>query len=472
MSEELCWKSAAELADLYRRRETSPVEVVEAVLDRLEKVNPEINAFVTITADEARNSARLAEKRLASGEELPELFGVPITVKDLTDTAGVRTTYGCVAYSDYIPDEDALAWARLKAAGTILIGKTTTCEFGLLGVTESKLTGSTGTPWDPTRTSGGSSGGAASATAAGIAPLAWGSDGGGSIRVPASLCGVVGVKPSIGRIPHAENTDTDSTEGPIARTVLDAALLLDATVGQHPGDRISVPHSGESFAAAARQDGDLSGLRIAAVHDLGQQVLDPQVRSVFDTALEDMRSAGATVECAEISLPDTQEFFAHFNGPEYASYVDEMRAAGLDIWPLVADFAERGRSVSGQQASRAARQGKTDIYNAFTGVLDGFDFMVTPTTPTPAFPHAGDYGPPGHFEGQDVPALGVFLHSMTEPPSHAGLPAISVLGGFTPGGLPVGLQFIGRMYEDASVISCAARYERATAWNLRRPLTS
>ena len=191
---ELVWKPATELARLYRSGELSPAEVVEAVLDRLDTVNPSINAFVTVTADQARKQAKEAEARFRSGDGAPPLCGIPVTVKDLTDTAGVRTTYGCQSLAGNVPDRDAISWERLRQAGAILIGKTTTPEFGLLGVTESHLTGTTSTPWDPSRTSGGSSGGAAAAVAAGVAPLALGSDGGGSIRVPASCCGVVGVK--------------------------------------------------------------------------------------------------------------------------------------------------------------------------------------------------------------------------------------------------------------------------------------
>lgn len=466
---ELFWKSASEIAELYRQREASPLEVVDAVLERLEVVDPILNVMVTTTAESAREQAVAATERFAKGEELPELFGVPITVKDLTETAGVRTTYGCTAFADHVPDEDSIAWSRLKEQGVILLGKTTTPEFGLIGVTESKLTGATGNPWDSTRNSGGSSGGAASSVVAGVGPLAWGSDGGGSIRVPASWCGAVGIKPTSGRIAHAHNTDTDTTDGPIARTVLDAALMFDATVGPHVLDRIALPATGESYAAAARQAGDLAGVRIAACHDLGQEVLDPEVRRVFDAALADMRDAGAIVEEVSITLPDTMEFFDHFNGPEYALYADELAAADFELWPMITDMAARGMTVTGAQASRAIRHGKTEIYDAFVSAMSGFDVMVTPTTPIVAQPHFGDYGPTAVIEGREVPPLGLFLHSMTEPPSHAGLPAISVPGGFTERGLPVGLQFIGPLYRDAFTVHLAAGYERITSWHSVHP---
>jgi Asp-tRNA(Asn)/Glu-tRNA(Gln) amidotransferase A subunit family amidase len=191
------------------------VEVVEAVLDRMDQVDPVLNIMVTSTAEQARDDAKVAERRFLAGGDLPALYGIPMTVKDLAETAGVRTTYGCTAFADNVPDFDAIGWARLKEQGVILLGKTTTPEFGLIGVTESKLTGSTSTPWRPGYNASGSSGGAAAAVVAGVGPIAWGSDGGGSIRVPSSLCGAVGIKPSLGRIPTLNSVDGDETDGPI-----------------------------------------------------------------------------------------------------------------------------------------------------------------------------------------------------------------------------------------------------------------
>ncbi|MFF0700054.1 amidase [Streptomyces tendae] len=469
MADDLTWLSAHELGQFYRSRQVSPVEVVGAALDRLEQVDARLNVMVTVTADTAREQALKAEQRFAAGEELPPLYGVPITVKDLTDTVGVRTTYGCVAYADHVPDEDAAAWSRLKQAGTILLGKTTTPEFGLLGVTESKLTGTTGTPWDSARAAGGSSGGAAASTVAGVAPVAWGSDGGGSIRVPASLCGAVGVKPSTGRIPHIGNTEPDSTEGPITRRVVDAALLLDATVGPHPLDRLSLPATGERYAEAALAEGDLSGLRVAADHGLLHGPVDRETQRVFSEALADLRAAGASVEEIQVELPDPFEFFLAYWGTEYIPFVELMRAAGLDVWPLAADIAERAARLSPADVARAGRETKTDIYLAYAKVFAHFDLLVTPTTPFPAFPHAEDTGGPTAVDGRPLAEPGWHLHRLTESPSHAGLPAVSLPCGFTTEGLPVGLQIVGPQHADAAVISAAARYERATDWWTRHP---
>ncbi|MFF3501223.1 amidase [Streptomyces sp. NPDC003247] len=470
MSDELIWKSAAELGELYRSREVSPVEVVEAVIDRMEHVQPVLNIMVTKTAEQARVDAKAAERRFASGDDLPLLYGIPVTVKDLAETAGVRTTYGCTAFAEYVPDFDNIGWARLKAHGAILLGKTTTPEFGLLGVAQSKLTGATSTPWRPGYDAGGSSAGAAAAVVAGVGPIAWGSDGGGSIRVPSSLCGAVGIKPSIGRVPYIDCDDGDSTDGPIARTVLDAAIALEATNGHDPRDRFSVQKDTRNYIEAARAAGDLSGVRVAACYHLGQNILDPDVRRLFGAALDDMRAAGAVVEEVEIDLPDTEEYFAHINGHSYQQYAEELEGKGVELWPVVKQLARRATEVTARQVNDANHAGKTTIYNAFRAAMAGADVMVTPTTAVPAFPHSSTHGPSAVVDGHHVEALGHLCHMTTEPPSHAGLPAISVPGGFTPAGLPIGLQFIGPLWGDADLISVAARYERATDWHKRHPV--
>lgn len=470
MTDELIWKSAADLGELYRRREVSPVEVVEAVLDRMDHVQPILNIMVTATAEQARADAKEAEKRFTAGDVLPPLFGVPMTVKDLAETKGVRTTYGCVAFADHVPDFDAVGWERLKAQGVILLGKTTTPEFGLLGVTESKLTGSTSTPWRPGFNAGGSSGGAAAAVVAGVGPIAWGSDGGGSIRVPSSLCGAVGIKPSLGRIPTIDSEDGDSTDGPIARTVLDAAMVLEVTNGHDPRDRHSVAKDTRNYIEAATAPGDLTGVRIAACYHLGQDILDPEVRRLFGEAVDDMRAAGAVVEEVEIELPDTMTYFDHINGHAYQQAAEQMKTWSIEIWPMILELADRAGAATARQIHDANHRVKTDIYNAFRAAMNGADVMVTPTTATPAFPHGGPGGPAGTVDGRHVPALGNLAHMTTEPPSHAGLPAISVPGGFTSDGLPIGVQFIGKLWADFDVISAASRYERATTWHTRHPM--
>jgi Asp-tRNA(Asn)/Glu-tRNA(Gln) amidotransferase A subunit family amidase len=462
---EKSWRTAEELARAYRAGEYSPVDAVEAALERIAEVDADVNSMVTVNAKAARAQAEEATRRLRTGEELPPLFGIPVTVKDLTDTAGVRTTYGAVLHKDHVPDTDALAWARLKDAGVILIGKTTTPEYGMQGITDSLLTGPTSTPWRIGHNSGGSSGGAAAGVAAGIVPIAWGSDGGGSIRVPAALCGVVGIKPSVGRVPHDNNDDPDGTEGPIARTVLDAAEMLDATVGRHKRDRFSIPSTGERFSDSARGDGDLHGLRIAASANLGQGEIDPEVRNVFSDALEVLRSLGATVTMVDPDLPPVLDFFLAYWGPDFITFVDEMDDADQPVVPFIRWAADRARSLDPVAVSAAMRAAKTRIYNGFADVFENHDAIVTPTTPFSARPHPQVE----EIVGESLERPELELHRLTEPPSHAGLPAITVPSGFSEGGLPLGLQIIAPLYEDARAIYIASRYERATPWHSHHP---
>jgi Asp-tRNA(Asn)/Glu-tRNA(Gln) amidotransferase A subunit family amidase len=474
----LCWIPATQLAGMYRRKEVSPVAVVDAVLDRLERVNPVINAFVTVLADQAREAARRAQEQLAKGsDDLPPLHGIPVTVKDLTNTAGVRTTYGSVAFADHVPSEDSVAWARMKAAGAILIGKTTTPEFGMLGVTESRLTGITGNPWNPALTAGGSSGGAAAAIAAGLAPLAWGSDGGGSIRVPASCCGVVGLKASPGRIPSGgddEAFDTVSTVGPLTRTVADAALLLSVTAGPDPREPLGLPPLRPGEIEAALAEPTVRGLRVGYSPDLGWGTVARNVAAGVEAAAQLFGTGlGGRVESVKISLPDPIQYFLDFWSPGFTGAVDELTSgpgAGMQqLHPMILELAEVGRRIPAATYLRTATATRAQIARAFAAVFDDYDLLLTPTTPVTAFPHNPEGGP-AEIDGIRVPRWpGLNLHRLTEPPSHAGLPAVSICCGFTADGLPVGLQIIGRPRADTAVLAAAAAYEAATAWHAHRP---
>jgi Asp-tRNA(Asn)/Glu-tRNA(Gln) amidotransferase A subunit family amidase len=474
----LCWIPATELSGMYRRKEISPVEVVDAVLDRLERVNPGINAFVTVCADQARAAARRAEVELSSGsDELPPLHGIPVTVKDLTNTAGVRTTYGSVAFADHVPAADSIGWARIKAAGAILIGKTTTPEFGMLGVTESGLTGITGNPWNPAMTAGGSSGGAAACVAAGIAPLAWGSDGGGSIRVPASCCGVVGLKASPGRIPVGGDDDpfdNVSVVGPLTRTADDAALLLSVTAGPDLGEPLALPPLSPAEIADALSAPSVRGLNVAYCPDLGA---GPVARAVSDSveAAAQLFETGlkARVEQVEVSLPDPIQYFLDFWTPGFTVAVDELaggpEADRPQLHPMIGELAEIGRRIPAAAHLRTARQTRAQIARAFAAVFADHDLLLTPTTPVTAFPHNPEGGPSA-IDGTRIPRWpGLNFHRLTEPPSHAALPAVSICCGFTADGLPVGLQIIGPPRADTAVLAAAAAFQAATTWHAHRP---
>ncbi|MEU9345278.1 amidase [Streptomyces sp. NPDC048278] len=475
-SEEIVWMPGHRMAEAIRAKELSPTEAVTAVLGQLEKVEPHINAFVTVVAEQALEQAKEAERQIARGDETGPLHGVPITVKDLTSTAGVRTTFGAEAFKDYVPEHDDVSWARLKAAGAILVGKTTTPPFGLLGITDSDVSGRTSTPWAaPTHTSGGSSGGAAASVACGVAPFAWGSDGGGSIRVPAACCGVVGLKSTPNRIPGSESLwDTTSVVGPLTRNVRDSALLLDVTAGPDPRFPLGLPYAGESFEAATLNP-TVAGLRIAYSPDFGSAEIDHEVRAVVDEAVRTLESAGgAHVEQVEMSVPDPIDYFGKIYGPAFAAMMAMPTPTGgtfgdLPVHPAIRSIAAVGRTMSAMDYFHVEQVVRTQILQAFLGVLGDHDLLVSPTMPVPAFPHPGVEAGNTHVNGKPVANPMLDFHRMTESPTHAMLPAITVNCGFTEAGLPVGLQIMGPLRADAAVLAAAAAFENITAWSARRP---
>src|SRR5262249_35452487 len=296
-SDDLCWVPALELAELIRSKKVSPLEVTDAVLARIERVNPTLNAFCALTADEARDAAQAAEVSVMTGEELGPLHGVPVSVKDLVFTRRVPTTGGSRLFADHVPEEDAVAVERLKGAGAIILGKTNTAEFGHKAVTDNPLFGITRNPWSSSLTSGGSSGGSAAAVAAGMGPLALGTDDGGSIRIPASFCGIYGLKPSFGRVPRGAGFpgwETLSPAGPLTRAVRDAALVLDALAGPDDRDRFSLPaDAGPSYLESC--EGGLAGLSVAWSADLGHAIVDPEVAEICAKAAEDFEALGCHV---------------------------------------------------------------------------------------------------------------------------------------------------------------------------------
>ncbi|GAB3616598.1 amidase [Okibacterium endophyticum] len=469
---ELTWMGGYEMATKIRARDISPVEAVDAALAQLERTEPHLNAFVTVTAEAARAQGRQAEERLmaSNGNDLGALFGVPITVKDLCDTAGVRTTYGSKAFADHVPTEDSIAWARLKAAGAILIGKTTTPEFGALGVTDSALTGVTNNPWRTTHTSGGSSGGAAASVAAGVTAFAWGSDGGGSVRVPAACCGVVGHKASLGRIPGEQAWESAVTDGPLTRSVVDSALLLAVTAGPHPNDPLSLPWTGDDFVAAVLNDPSLAGLRIAFTPDCGSANVDHEVARIVQRAVQRIADdGGAHVEQIEMALPDPIEYFEHYWSPSFAAGVRAAEATQNMGHPAMTRLAEIGERMSAVDYLTTATQTRGEISRGFNNVLAKHDLVVMPTMPVTAFPHPGEAAGNTHVNGEPVHAPHLDFHRLTEPPSHAGLPAITVPCGFSEEGLPVGLQIVGPRFADSAVLAAAAAFEAISPWNTVRP---
>src|SRR5579871_951676 len=296
---DLCYMPAGEMAAAIRTRRVSPVEIVDHILARIERLNPTLNAFCTVTADRARADARAAEAAVMRGDAVGPLHGVPVSIKDLIDTAGVRTTLGSRVFSDYVPAEDAPAVVRLRRAGAILLGKTNTCEFGHKAVTDNRVFGPSRNPWRLSHTPGGSSGGAAAAVAAGLGPLAVGTDGGGSIRIPASCCGVVGFKQTLGLVPHDMTPDGFGNQShitPMSRTVMDSALMLQAMAGPDRCDPHSLGLAVPDFVASARPQGDLKGVRIAWRPYLGNRKLAAEVRAACEDGLAALAALGAEIE--------------------------------------------------------------------------------------------------------------------------------------------------------------------------------
>jgi len=466
-ADELCWMSAARLVKAIKRKKVSPVEVMRAVLDRIERVNPRLNAFVTLTADQALRDARAAERAVGKrGATLGALHGVPFSTKDLVNTKGIRTTFGTRLYADNVPTEDAPMVARMKAAGAIQLGKTNTPTFGWIGATHNLVFGITRNPWHLDRTPGGSSGGASAAVAAGLGPLAIGTDGGGSIRIPAACTGIFGHKASYGRIPVYPPSGAWSLGhiGPMTRTVEDAALMMNACAGPDERDQYSLPAAGTDYVKALR--GSLKGLRVAWAADLGNaRVVDPEVEVVCAKAAKRFRELGARVDEARPSWPsckDTWEaIFCGGIATRMAPYLAERRA---DIDPGLLPIIERTLKWPPTRYVQAWFD-RLAWYDHVRKFFETYDLLLTPTIATPPFKVGLDN--PTEIAGRPVEPYDWIPY--TYPFNLTGNPAASVPCGFTKDGLPVGLQIVGRRFDDVSVLRAAAGYEKIAPWADHKP---
>jgi aspartyl-tRNA(Asn)/glutamyl-tRNA(Gln) amidotransferase subunit A len=465
-NDELCWLPATELAALIRRRKVSPVEAIDAVLDRIERLNPGLNAYVTVTGDEARRAARAAERAVTrKGARLGPLHGVPFSVKDLVITKGVRTTFGTPLYRDNVPSEDAPMVERLRAAGAIMVGKTNTPTFGWIGVTHNLLFGPTRNPWNPERTPGGSSGGASAAVAAALAPLAIGTDGGGSIRIPASCAGIFGLKPSFGRIPvyPASAAWSLSHIGPMTRTVADAALMLQVSAGPDERDPNSLPAARVDYVRALA--GGVKGLRIAYASDLGfAEAVDPEVAASCARASRAFRELGARVETVRPGWPSCRDawygIFCGGIGARLAPY----RERRDEIEPGLLRIIEEMLSGSPTRYVEAWFE-RLAWWQHPRAFFERYDLLLTPTIACAPFALGLDNA----VEIAGTPVRPYSWIPFTWPFNLTGQPAASVPCGFTKDGLPIGLQIVGRRFDDATVLRAAAAFERARPWAHRRP---
>ena len=470
MSDELLFLPATRAAAMIRAGALSPVAYVTAVLDAIAASQKTLNAFVTICRDEALSAARSAEQAVKTGRPLGPLHGVPVSIKDLVDVAGLRTTHGSHVHAENVAKADSIAVGRLKAAGAIVVGKTTTPEFGHKGITTSPLTGITRNPWNLAHTPGGSSGGAAAAVAAGLGPLALGTDGAGSIRGPSASAGIVGLKPTRGAIPHEAAADiflNQSFLGPMTRTVADATTMFAAMIGPDPRDPWS--QGGGPKPLASRLHGDrLDGIRLGYVPKMANPLVDPEVERLTTEALATFADLGAEIEeVAAIDWAEPEGRILYQTG--IAAAVEPLRERwGNRLDPSMVAFADWGAAYTLYDRIRAEKA-RTRLYQSVQALLGRYDFLVSPTTARTALEADFDVTKPVMVAGKEC---GITRQSWTAyqyPFNLTGNPALTVPSGWAGNGLPAGLQIVGPWWGDFGVLRLGAVLERVRPWADRRP---
>jgi aspartyl-tRNA(Asn)/glutamyl-tRNA(Gln) amidotransferase subunit A len=465
VNESIAYLSASELRDRYRTKALSPVEVTRAILDRIDRLNPVLNAFTVVTAELALEQAHAAERAYAAGDA-PPLAGIPISIKDLTPTRGIRTARGSLLNPDWVPDEDAPVVERLYAAGAVMLGKTNTPELGWKGDSGNRVFGPSFNPWDLTKTPGGSSGGAAAAVAAGLGPLAQGSDGAGSIRIPAAFCGIFGFKQSFGLIPQYPPSAVGDLShlGPMTRTVGDAAMMLNVMAGADGRDRLSWS-SGIDYTRDL--DAGVRGLRVAWSPTLGYAQVANDVLESAERAAMAFRELGCEVEQVDPIIRDPGNIVDVMWSGSMAGYfagrLDDVRAL-LD--PGLLEVIDRAASLSAADMAHALQQRNT-YYTGMRQFMDlqRFDLLLTPTLPVTAFT-AGLDEPDGWQRSTLAP---LDWTPFTFPFNLTGQPAATVPCGLDQNGLPIGLQIVGRWRDDNTVLRAAAAFESLMPWAQLRP---
>jgi Asp-tRNA(Asn)/Glu-tRNA(Gln) amidotransferase A subunit family amidase len=467
---QLEFAEATSLVQAIRNRSLSPVELVDHILQRAEQLQPVLNAFVTLDPERARQMARAAEDAVIRGDPLGVLHGLPVSVKDLELTAGLRTTSGSKFFENFVPDVDGGVAHRLRNAGAIIFGKTNTPHFGHKDSCENMLGPPTRNPWNTDRTPGGSSGGAAAAVAAGIGPIAHGSDGAGSIRIPAALCGVFGFKPSLGLVPYWPNPDfwaARSHNGPLSRTVRDAALMLNAIAGPDPRDPVSLDIPARDWLAEC-ENPDLSGLRVAWSTDLGYAPVDPEVRSVTSRAAARFADLGCSVE--EVTPGwENPAWWAELLWDFQTAIRNHERAAQHPEWiePSLQQQIDHGLSASALEVGQA-QLARTTFYEQARAFMERYDLLLTPQMPCVAW---SIDQPPLEINGTPTPRM--FDHlPFTFPFNLTGWPAASLPCGFNFEGLPIALQVVAGWHQDALCLRAAAAFAAIQPWDAHRPLLS
>ncbi len=469
---EIAYMSATEVAKRVKEKALSPVDVTSAIVERAQRSQGSLNAFITICADEAMEAAREAEAAVMHGKTLGALHGVPVTVKDLVNTAGVRTTFGSYVFEHNVPQQDAIAVARLKAAGAIVVGKTTTPEFGHKPLTEAPLFGRTCNAWSANHTSGGSSGGAAAATAAGIAPIAISTDGGGSTRIPAACNGVVGFKKSLGLVPHDTAPDAygnTSYIDPTARTVRDCALMLEAMAGTDRSDPHSYFLPATGFVDAVDSARDLKGVRMAWRPYLGNAEVDHELLAACTQAAQSFGAHGADVtEMADDFAPTEPIFQILWSSLLNARYRQFVPEFGDRMSKTLLAQMEQGRGTSGEDVLKSIFT-RTDIYRQVQDWFEETDILIMPTLARTALDIDHDFFGDVIINNKRTGSVRQSWYPYTHPFNLSGNPAITLPAGFSSDGLPFALQLVGRRGEDALLLRAAALFELARPWQDKRP---
>ncbi|MGF1470701.1 MAG: amidase [Rubrobacteraceae bacterium] len=481
LSDELAYENATELAAWIRRRELSPVEVVDAFIDRIEERNPSLNALVYYGFEDARDRAREAERALTSGEELGVLHGVPTAIKDLFDfkPGWVSTFGGITALSDFVVDFYCAFAERAEESGAILLGKTNSPTMGFRGTCDNYLFGPSRNPFDTSKNTGGSSGGSAAAVADGLLPFAEGADGGGSIRIPAAWCGVYGYKASFGRVPFLARPNAFGGtipflfEGPLTRTVEDATLALTALCGCHPADPFSLDEDVDFLGATRRP---IDGLRIAYSPNFDVFPVERAVSEVVEKAVQAFEEAGAGVEEVEVGIKRDQrelsDLWCRLIIPNSVATFEDFKLQGMDLLgdhredfpPEYLAWLEKGYEMSALDLYKDQAL-RTEVYDAIQGVFETYDLLITPTLACPPVDNAADGNTvgPDEINGEAVDAL--IGWCLTYFINFSGHPAASIPAGLDRNGLPVGMQIIGRRYADVDVLAASAAFERLRPWH-------
>ena len=467
--EDVCFISAYELREKLKNQELNSQEVIEIIIERIKKINLKVNAYSTSAFDLAREMAKKADDAIKKGDNLGLLHGIPTSIKDLEDTKGIRTTKGCKIYENNIPLKDDVIVKRLKDAGAIILGKTNTPSLGYKGVTDNMIFGTTKNPWNLERTCGGSSGGAASAIASGLGPLASGSDGGGSIRIPSSFCGVYGLKPNFGRIPHDRMRymgylGSFVHKGPIVRYVKDAALMLDVMAGEDELDRYSLPKPNFSYIEKLKEK--LKNVKIGYSLDLGfVEALDPEVKKSVLESSKKFEKLNWSVEKSNIILPKPAKAhwilwssgFAYMLKPYLAQWEDKLEPQLIEIVKVGLKY-----SVDNIKWAEIRRE---MVYEEICRNFKNFDILITPTLACPAFELNIPF--PKKIDGKEVKA-GEWL-SYTYPFNLSGHPAASIPCGWSSDGLPIGMQIIGKRFDEVKVLQVSKAFEELAPWQDKRP---